>query len=79
VGKKCGRRRTALIASTKFAWSGHPSNILLTSYGLDRHDCVWLPPLVNCIGKYDFHHLSAEPDVEEEETMRMPWKQIVSY
>ena len=33
VGRKCGRRRTALLASKKFAWSGHPTNILLTSYG----------------------------------------------
>jgi len=49
----------------------HPLDFLR----LDRHDCVWLPTLVNSIGKYDFHHL--EPDVEEEETMRMSWKQIV--
>jgi len=33
VGRKYGRRKTALLASTKFAWSGHPANILLTSYG----------------------------------------------
>jgi len=40
-----------------------------------RHDCVWLPPLVNCIGKYDFQNTAPEPDVEEvEETMRMSWK-----
>jgi len=54
----------------------HPLDFLR----VDRHDCVWLPTLVNSIGKYDFHH--PEPDVaeeEEQEATRMSWKQIVQF
>jgi len=43
---------------------------------VDRHDCAWLPTLVNSIGKYDFHHLEPDVEEEEEETMRMSWKKI---